>query len=366
MAEFVVIGGGVVGCGLAWELARRGAGVTLLERAGIAAGASGGPGRRGVRANGRDLRELPLMRLAYDAWPALGGRIGTDIRYERTGGLQLVERDVTGAVEARTWAQRRAGIPTTVLAREEVVERVPDVSGDVRRALFCPLDGTVDHHATTVGLAAAARRLGAEIREHTVATAIEFSGGRAGAVQTGSGKRIPVGRGVFVAANADAAALLPVNLPVWRVVPQVAFVTPSGAVRLDHLIGHTHRPLSLKHTANGTVMISGGGRGRWIPTERRGEPVPDTTAGLLREAGTVVHTLRGARLSTVDASRPESTSIDAIPILDHVPGSGNTWVAAGWSGHGFAIAPVAAELLVDWALTGTRSPLLAPFGYNRF
>lgn len=59
-----VIGGGVYGAGVAWELARRGVEALLLEARQIACGASGGVGKQGVRANGRDLRELPLMRLA--------------------------------------------------------------------------------------------------------------------------------------------------------------------------------------------------------------------------------------------------------------------------------------------------------------
>ena len=71
--DFVIVGGGIYGCGVAWELARRGGEVLLLEAATVAGGASGGKGKRGVRANGRDLRELPLMRLAYPRWPDLRG-----------------------------------------------------------------------------------------------------------------------------------------------------------------------------------------------------------------------------------------------------------------------------------------------------
>ena len=68
MAENLVIGGGVFGTGVALEIAKSGRGVRLLEKQKIASGASGGPGRRGVRANGRDVRELPLMKMAYDIW----------------------------------------------------------------------------------------------------------------------------------------------------------------------------------------------------------------------------------------------------------------------------------------------------------
>ena len=63
-SEVVIIGGGIYGASLAYQLALAGKTVTLLEAGEIACGASGGPGERGVRANGRDLRELPICALS--------------------------------------------------------------------------------------------------------------------------------------------------------------------------------------------------------------------------------------------------------------------------------------------------------------
>ena len=76
MTDYVIIGGGVYGCATAWHLAKAGASVTVLERWTVASGASGGPGHRGVRANWRDRRELPLMREAYPVWDALHETLG--------------------------------------------------------------------------------------------------------------------------------------------------------------------------------------------------------------------------------------------------------------------------------------------------
>ena len=88
----VIIGGGVYGVATAWHLASRGAEVLVLEADDVAAGASGGLGRRGVRANGRDLLELPLMVDAYERWPVLHEVLGAPTQYERVGHLQLYER----------------------------------------------------------------------------------------------------------------------------------------------------------------------------------------------------------------------------------------------------------------------------------
>ena len=101
MADYVIVGGGIYGCTVAWELAKRGEEALLLEAKAIASGASGGLGERGVRANGRDLRELPLMRLAYDIWPVLHEHIGGFTGYRRLGHLHLIEREVDLAVRSR-------------------------------------------------------------------------------------------------------------------------------------------------------------------------------------------------------------------------------------------------------------------------
>src|SRR6266581_7207495 len=107
-ADFVIVGGGVHGCAAAFELGRQGAEVVLIERGQIASGASGGPGKRGVRANLRDPRELPLMRLAYEIWPTLDQTLGRPTGYERIGSLELVE--AATADDPSAWSQLQAQV----------------------------------------------------------------------------------------------------------------------------------------------------------------------------------------------------------------------------------------------------------------
>ena len=85
MAEYVIVGGGVYGAAVAFWLAENGAEVRLLEARQIGNGASAGPGRRGTRANGRDVRELALARLSHDMWPTLHERLGVEPFFERLG-----------------------------------------------------------------------------------------------------------------------------------------------------------------------------------------------------------------------------------------------------------------------------------------
>lgn len=374
--DYVVMGAGVYGCAVAWELARRGARVLMLEAGAVAEGASGGLGKRGVRACGRDPRELPLMRLAYDLWPALAGEIGAPTGYERTGLLHLFERESDGldggwaSAPARAWAQRQRGIATEVLDRDAVRALEPDVCDAVSGALFCPDDGIADHTATTRGLAAAAARLGAEIREGTAVARLERVGDRVTAVVTAAGEHIAVGEAALLLTNAHAPGFvheqLGVTLPVWSMLPQVLLTEPLNPPPVGRLIGHERRTLAMKPIPGGHVMISGGWHGRWDARAGQGIVIPEQVAGNLAEAAAVYPALAGVRLAESDASRPESVCVDDIPIIDRLPGAANLLVGTGWSGHGFAIAPAVARLLADWA-TGSEQPeLLRPFAYDRF
>ncbi len=369
--DFVIVGGGVYGVGVAWELAKRGAEVLVLEARQIAAGASGGLGKRGVRANGRDLRELPLMRVAYELWPVLEEQIGAPTGYERVGNLHLIERvrDRHGA-PARAWMQEQQGIPTKLLSTEAVREMEPSLSDRIIAALYCPDDGVADHTATTRGLAQAAQQCGAVIREQTRVIALERSGERVTAVITAEEERIAVNRALLLLSNTNVAEVLQtefgITLPVWSVLPQIVLTEPVEPMPMHHLIGHAHRRLAMKSTPEGRIMISGGWRGQWDPKTGQGEPESDQVQGNIAEAVAVYPCLAGVSVTVAKADRLESSTIDDIPIIDRVPGTTNTFFATGWSGHGWAIAPAVCQLLAAWVYHDETSPLLRPFAYSRF
>lgn len=375
MTDYVVVGGGVYGSAVAWGLARDGASVTLLERDTIASGASGGPGKRGVRANGRDPRELPLMRIAYEIWPDLAGRLDGETGYERRGGLELAEAPTVhddlgwSAVLARQAVQESLGIPSEVLSGDEARRLEPGLGDGVLAALHCPLDGIADHGATTRAYADAAARAGTDVREHTPVTGITSTG--AGATVTlADGSVLDAGLGVFVLVNSYARTLLAdsfgLRLPLWRMAPQVMLVRPHGGYRPDHLIGHFTRRLAVKVLPDGYTMISGGRRGTWDDAADRGVADRPEAVSNLADAAAVLPGLDGAEIVEVDAARPESCAVDDVPVVDLVPGTDNVYFGTGWSGHGFAISPAVAESLVEWARSGNRPAVLEPFRLHRW
>ncbi|MDE3003433.1 MAG: FAD-dependent oxidoreductase [Gemmatimonadota bacterium] len=370
--EYVIVGGGIYGVATAWHLASAGGEVLVLEGRTVASGASGGLGKRGVRANGRDLRELPLMRAAYEVWPTLEADLGHPTGWERVGHLRLYERhhDV-GAARARAWAQGEAGIETYHLDRSGVREIEPGLSDVVLGALHCPNDGVADHSATTAGYAAQAREAGVVIREGAVVSAVEVTGGRAATVVLAGGERITVRGDLLLLNNTGVAPLVSASfgrsLPVWKIFPQAMCTDPVAEPPFSSLFGHAHRPLALKMVPGGAVMASGGWRGRWNPERGEGEALPDAVRGNWAEAVRVFPVLEDLEPRVARADRAESACVDDIPIIDRLPEASNVIVGTGWSGHGWAIAPAAAPLIAQWAREGGDAPgPLRPFRLGRF
>ncbi len=137
MPEDIVVGAGVYGVLVASALARRGRQVRILEARSIASGASGGPGRRGVRANGRNLRELALMAEAYRVWPTLNDSLDVGPCYERTGHLLLLEQeqDLMSA-KARIQMQQSQGIDGRFLSANECSQSQPGLAQSVGGAIY--------------------------------------------------------------------------------------------------------------------------------------------------------------------------------------------------------------------------------------
>ncbi|MDG2262704.1 MAG: FAD-binding oxidoreductase, partial [Actinomycetota bacterium] len=329
MVDYVIVGGGVYGCAVAWGLSRRGHSVRVLESNHVASRASGGPGRRGVRANGRDPRELPLMTVAYDVWPTLHEELGAEQFYERVGQLLLLETpDQVSAAIARCRMQEALGIESHMVERDELREMEPELNDTIVGALFCPRDGVADHAATTRAYAGAAMAMGVELTEGCSMRSIEVTGGRATDVMTDD-ERIVVDRGVILLSNSEVAeqvhALGGPLLPVWNGCFQVLMSEPLESLPLRHLVGHVGRTVSLKADTGNRLMISGGWTGAWDAAAQTGRPRQAAVEGNVSEAVAVYPSLAGIEIGTVDVGHLEAVSADDVPIIDTVPHVDNLW-----------------------------------------
>ena len=369
MPDYTIIGGGVYGCATARRLAERGAEVVVLERKGVATGASGGPGRRGVRANWRDGRELPLMRAAYPVWEGLHEELGAEGLFERTGNLKLVGREEDwGPAKAQATLQRRMGIETHVLDAGEVRALELDVESGVLGGVYCPLDGVSDHTATTKAYAAAARALGVDIREGVEAAGVLYEGDRAVGVSLSDGGTVEASAGVLLLSNWSVGDLLGdrLELPAWSTSLQVLVSKPLPRVPNRTVVGHMNRTLSLKAEPGGRVMISGGYTGLYDRETHTGRAIPAAIDANVADAVATFPALAGLEVEVADAGHLECFTVDRVPVIDKAPLAENVWFATGWCGHGWAIAPVVSDLLAAFVTDGACPELLQPFALSRF
>ncbi|WP_237214118.1 NAD(P)/FAD-dependent oxidoreductase [Falsiroseomonas oryziterrae] len=369
-ADVVVIGGGITGVAAAYELARAGASVILLEKDRLAAMASGWT-LGGVRQSGRDAAELPLALAAVRRWADLAEELGADTGYRRRGNLRLA-RDAAEVERIRRLVaeQRALGLELEFLPDLASVRAVaPAIGPAVLAASFCPTDGHADPLRAVRAYAGAARRLGADIREGVAVHAIELASGRVRGVATKAGP-IAASR-VVVAAGMHAPELLaPLGLGL-PLVPKVVTVlqTVPLAPCFDPVFGVANADCAGRQELDGRLRVTTGigdwphDVGSW--SEEMLMPPAGELMRLIARVSDILPVVGQARVARVWGGLIDLTP-DGLPVLDAPPHVAGLVVAAGFSGHGFGIAPVSGELAADLALGRRPAHELAPFRLDRF
>lgn len=377
-SEVVIVGGGIYGTSLAYQLATSGRTVTLLEAGEIASGASGGPGERGVRANGRDLREVPVCAIAQRLWGEFQTRFEGGVGFRRIGGMRIFdlsygqrEHEVRGRMEATAAAQTSLGAPSEVLSREASLAREPELAAGILGAIYCPDDGVGDHTFATQQFAKEAVKAGAVLRTGARVAEIVKARGVATAVKLVGGETVPVGDRLVIVSNTGAEALLkpvmePHELgPIWHLMPQMHYVSNPLGKTVNHLLSHANRRLAVKQLPDGILMLSGGAHVSHTPDGQWKGSLSAMTQNIT-DAIMTLPFIDSSTFLKVDASRVETVSVDQIPLIGQSEALPNLIYGYGWSGHGFAISLGFTKLVADWIASGTKPEALEPFSPLRF
>jgi len=363
-ADVVIVGGGVMGLALAYELGRRGVrDVLVVERGPLASGASG-QSAGGVRAQWSTPELIRLARRSLEICGRLAAELGVNVWFRRGGCLILApDRPEASCLEAWARVQRREGLRTRVLGRDEATEVVPEL--DRRRfvaASWNPDDGVVSPWPLLWGYAARAEAAGARLATFTRVTGFDVAGPRVVAVRTDRGR--VACEAVVVASGAwsrEVAALAGVALPS-RSVRHELLSTEALKPWLDPLVAVLGTGLYLAQTQRGEVV---GGMGD--PTEPSGMGQGSTLRFLARFARAVTALL--PRLAGVKVVRQwaglADVTPDRRPILGPA-GFANFHQLSGFAGNGFMMAPAVAERYADLLAGRGRDELFDRFGIERF
>jgi len=349
----VVVGGGLMGLSAAFHLRRAdpAPAVTVLERVRAGAAASGASAA-GVRAMGRDPAERRLALESLRRWPELDRELEAKTGYRRGGGLRVALDDKAWDAAAG-WAAEQChdGVPLEIVNAESTRRLAPDVAPACLGGVYSPIDGQADAMATVEAFATAARRLGARIEEGVGVTALLAEGGRVVGVERSDGTRQSCDV-LIVTAGAWTAPLLArlgVKLPRDTRPLQMLLTEPAPGA-LAPVLGCFDRKISFKQLTDGAYLIGGGWPGQVVDHEaNRWAVLDESVRSSLEVAREVYPPVADCPLARswigLEAFMP-----DELPVIGPVPGADGLLVAAGFSGHGFALSPMIGDVLARLAL----------------
>jgi sarcosine oxidase subunit beta len=135
--------------------------------------------------------------------------------------------------------------------------------------------------------------------------------------------------------------------------------------RLRQVVQSHDQPLSLKQLRDGKYFIGGGWPGDIDMTTGVGTTRPESIDGSLRTATGIYPAIAEMEIERSWVG-VEGIALDEIPVIDRLPGYDGCTVAAGFSGHGFALSPMSGQLVAEWVLDGSPSRSLDAFSAGRF
>ncbi|QQA41967.1 NAD(P)/FAD-dependent oxidoreductase [Pelagovum pacificum] len=364
--DVIVLGAGVIGGFIAWNLAQQGAAVAVADPAGPAARPSASwASAGGLRSQGRHDADRPVTLRASELWATMSDRLGAELEISFGGHLHLAEtEDQVPDIEARIAADSSKNIAIERLNGRQIAEIAPILAPGMAAGAFTPGDGQAHPGRVAEALSRALGELGVERHFGQLASLVTEGERVVGVdIKGGPALRAPV---TVVACGAWSAKLiepLGLQLPVRARGLQMVLSDIDSAGRLAPTVTAVGRNLSLKQVRSGAYMLGG----RWFgrPTGRglETEPLDAHVAAQWAGAAALLPRLSRHRIAHAWAGT-EAQSIDGNPFIGR-HGPPGLYLAFGFSNHGFQISPAIGELIAG-DITGDRDePLLAPFSPAR-
>lgn len=375
MPEIIIVGAGVVGCSLAFHLARAGARVTVLDKgAEVCAGMSARSGALlRMHYTFAPEAELAWKSLQYFAhWDDMVGpdAEGRGCGFVRTGFAIVVGPLNVEKLRANIAMLRAVGVDTHLVEPAELRQIEPAINADdVALAAYEPRSGYADPVAATRSMAEAARRHGAAFTLNAPVASIEVAGGRVRGVIDAAGARHQADAVCVVAGPWTDRLLKPLGaaIGIRAERAQIAFFKRPAALRhcgcIDTISGSYFRP----HGADLTLIGLGDVKAEYEPDPDgfREENDADFVAEVAERLAHRVPAMSGAGYGRGHAGIYD-VSPDSRAVMGAVPAVGGLFVAAGFSGTGFKTAPAVGAAMAELILTGrARTADLGPFGFDR-
>lgn len=376
-AKHLIIGGGILGCSIAYHLTRMGErNVVLLERAGLTEGATWhAAGLVGQLRSSRNTTRM--LKKSVEMYDRLQNEEGMQFDWKKTGSLRLAatKERMLEAKRLATMA-RSFDLDMQIISPSEAKDLFPliDEKG-LEGAAFIPSDGYVDPASLCQAVAGAARKQGADIRQNVEVVDFNVTAGRITSVETTEGRweadTIILATGMW---SREIAAKLGLRIPACAVEHQY-IITESTGSEIGHFptLRDPERLVYYKPDVGGRLVV-GGYEDHTLPFGDQGIPgtfirqlLPDNLDRFLplaELAGKVTPIINQVGIRQI-INGPIPYSADGDFVMGWQPGYQNLMLATGFL-YGIAAGGGAGEMIAEWVIDGHPSLDLWPLDVRRF
>ncbi len=365
--DILIVGGGVIGCAIAYYLRKAGAEVMVVDAGEIGAEASSAAA--GLLAPLGPLSGpgafADLLLSGFDLFPSLVVELedasGIQLEYEQTGALRVV-RDAKHIpnLHKRLKAWQPLGLQTYWLTGEETRQREPLLSPDITAAIYAPEESQILAPRVVRAFAKAAAHKGATFFTSTQVTGITKHNARVTGVQTSQGESLSCNHLVIAtgAWSARCGEWLNISLPVNPQRGQMLALCQLSPP-LHHII--FGEAVYLVPKKDGTIIVG-------ATKDDVGFDRQLTAGGVAWLLNTAIHLVPMLADSAIErlwtGLRPKTP--DQRPILGPAPGWENVTLAVGHGSVGILLSAITGRAIAELVTTGLASEIGRPFSAERF
>ena len=370
-ADAVIIGGGVMGTSILFNLVSRGVEApVLLERDTLGSGSTGrSSGAVRMHYSSAVNADLAWQSLkVFQNWDEMVG--GGDPAFVKTGYMVFAPPEAVDGLEYNIAVQQSVGIDTSIVSREDARELAPYFElGDDEAFAYEPQSGHADPSGTALAYATRAQELGAQVVLESPAVDVEIRGGKVAAVTTGDERyETPIAVVATGPWSSRFMAKLGFDLPLEATRHEVFLIRrPMDAIPW-HPGGADLANLTYFRPEGSDLTLVGNGN-----AEENADPDsynPRSTTDHLQDVwlrlARRLPGLEDGEFFTGYAGLYTSTP-DLHPVVDRVEGIDGLYICTGFSGHGFKLSPAVGVCMAELILEGkARSVDINPLRMGRF
>jgi sarcosine oxidase subunit beta len=376
--DVAILGAGVNGCSIAYELSKRGKNVILIDKVVLGAGASGSCDDMILLQSKKPGILLEMAFKSLDLFEGLKTELPSDIEFETRGGTILIEdEEHLSIMEEFVASQNRYGLEVDIVDRKRLLELQPLVAKDIIASTYSARDSQVNPMLLMKAFLMGAKQKGLRYLSRTRPMAIE---------QLGSGWKLLLDTGDAVEAEVlvnaagawanDITKLVGFEVPitprkgqvivteaipplgetnVWSAQYIVSKLKPQEAAKTSSSVAAAQTPaerfglgFAFTGTHNGNYLIGSTRENRGFDKSTDPEAIALLSTQVERFFPVMskinfIRTFAGLRPSTPDG----------MPFLGEIPGAPGFFIAAGHEGDGIALSPITGLVMAD-LITGKK------------